>query len=342
MPSQHPQQVRVAQVHPLAISVASADVHGQEAVFGIVGIVVEACDLQWLEWNVAGGDAAGGGLALALERNNGDRGDAVGLLDGGDDRAEINRLAEGEIIGIEERVRTVGQRSGSEQLQDGLSNVSGKVAGLRANIERQLERDIDGRVDFDIVAHHAVVLEPGNDGRCRSRVDGSAALRIDRDVHGVPAAGPSEGADSILKVGIDAHGHRAVIGGRDGSVLDVEGVRSAGAHGVEGLGIETAGGGKRICNRYDDISLEDRIVAGDAAQRVHTYVRHRAAAHAILRVVDVSGDNLHAEGAVAEPQAGGTVVFGLCDEVFRVGAAFEQIEKRQPDVGTGFGVQSDC
>src|ERR1700721_1141500 len=114
-------------------SSATLQVEGQLPVIGITGIVLEARNLQGPEGYFAGVQILRGVIALRLEGCRGHAGNSGDSQHRGVDRAEIDRLPEGEVIGEEEPGLAVGENLIAEYLQQRLLHVGREVAGIDAD-----------------------------------------------------------------------------------------------------------------------------------------------------------------------------------------------------------------
>ena len=165
----------------------------QLAVIGKIAIVVESRDLQRPQLHLAGveilvGRNPWGWKVVAVTEMH--AGDGAGR---GVDRAQVNGLPEGEVVGVEEALLAVGQNAVAQDLQQRLLDVALKVVGIDADRERDLQRDVLRRVEFEVLTGEAVALEPALEGCARDAgVRFPPPYGFGRDEDRVPAPGPAE------------------------------------------------------------------------------------------------------------------------------------------------------
>ena len=104
-----------------------------------------------------------------------DPGHARDLHGRGHDLAEVDRLAEGEVVRVEETPAAVGQVPVAEDLQQGLLDLAAEVARLRADHESQVQGHEAGPVDLQVLPGQAEALQE------------AAQLRLEVPVHGQTA-----------------------------------------------------------------------------------------------------------------------------------------------------------
>src|SRR5581483_5431075 len=104
-------------------SFATSDGESENTVLDEVGIVVAAGDFQTVELDLAGGERLVVRRSLAMEPIHLHRRDAGHRLRRGDQRAQINRLAEAESIRMEQAEPAAGQDPITEELEQFLLHV---------------------------------------------------------------------------------------------------------------------------------------------------------------------------------------------------------------------------
>ena len=129
------------------------------AVLGEIAIVVQPRDLQPVDIEPAALQRRAIGHAEALKGAHLHRLDAGDLVRCGVDSAEINRLAEGKIIGMKQTAPAVGQIAIAQNIEQLALDVAAEVIGGDADMQVDFQRDELRLVDFEIVPRHAVALD---------------------------------------------------------------------------------------------------------------------------------------------------------------------------------------
>ena len=139
-------------------------------------VVVEARDLEPAHLEHAGVERARRDVALALERHRRHRLDARDRLRRGDDRRQVDRLAEREAVGMEEAERAVPARAAREHVEARRpSRPTGSSSGFTQTCSADVERHEARPVDLEVVARHPVPLEVA--AQARPRTDRRPARR---------------------------------------------------------------------------------------------------------------------------------------------------------------------
>src|SRR5262249_28726378 len=147
-------------------------------------------------------------LAVADERADGERLDALDPLHRRVEPAQVERLPEGEVGGVEEAARPVREQAIGERVPYRLDDIGAEVAVLRADLDLERHRHEAGRAQLDVVTGEAEArqkgayagLEPGFQARpsVRQIDEVGAVLRVDRDEYRRPAPGPPVARDGAL------------------------------------------------------------------------------------------------------------------------------------------------
>ena len=74
-------------------------------------------------------------------------------------RAEINRLAEGKIIGMKQTAPAVGQIAVAQNIEQLALDVAAEVIGSDANMQVDFQSHELRAIDFEIMPRHAVALD---------------------------------------------------------------------------------------------------------------------------------------------------------------------------------------
>ena len=270
----------------------------------------------------------GRGHALELQRRH--RLDAFHRLRGGDDAAQVDRLAEREVVGMEHREAPVGQHAAAQLGLHRAQHLAAEVVGLHADVQRDVERHVARRVDLEVVAGHAKALEVTAQPRLEARVDRGAAEAVGGDEHRVPASGPAKRRRGALHFGAPLGGRR-IVGGGDGALLGAEGLGRVAPRRVDVFGIDAARRGHRV----GDCVEHARDVADDVGDGVRPDVAGGAVAHAVGRLERGAGIGTPAVHVVAETQQRDAVVLRLHNEVGGIAVTREQVAARGPDAGNG-------
>ena len=135
-------------------------------------IVVEPRDLETAELELAGRERTRIGRALPLEGRHLDRLDAVDLGRGRVQPREVDRLAERELVGMEQPAPPVGLDGAAEPFEERLLDVGAEVLAPDADRHLDLERDVARRVHANVDAGHPIALEPTRDGGAEILLDG--------------------------------------------------------------------------------------------------------------------------------------------------------------------------
>ena len=93
-----------------------------------------------------------------------------------DDPAQVDRLAERELVGVEEAAPAVRAAAGSKRLEQRRLTSAAEVAAAHADVRSSSSGDERRAVDLEVVAGEPVAVEERAQARPRtSRVDGAAA-----------------------------------------------------------------------------------------------------------------------------------------------------------------------
>src|SRR5262249_45049062 len=135
--------------------------------------------------------------------------------------AEVDRLSEGEIVGMKYAAASVGQCVAAEQLHQRGLDVASEMIRLNLDTCFDLERNECRAVDVKVMTGRAEWLdEPAYLVRKR-RVDRQPPQPIDRKQHCPPAPGPPESGSGALHLRM-ALRHRLVVLRRDRACLCAE------------------------------------------------------------------------------------------------------------------------
>ena len=74
------------------------------------------------------------------------------------DRAQVNGLSECEVVGIEKTLLAVRQYSIAQHLQERLLNVIPKIIRVHANLQFDLELNILGRFQFNVLTGQPIAF----------------------------------------------------------------------------------------------------------------------------------------------------------------------------------------
>src|SRR5213078_821834 len=96
--------------------------------------------------------------ALALERDDLRRGDARYCMRRRVDFAEMDAVAEAEIIGMEQAAAAARQHPVAQRVEQPRLHVGAEIIWLHADIQLQLERYIMRIVEFKVLARHAIAI----------------------------------------------------------------------------------------------------------------------------------------------------------------------------------------
>jgi hypothetical protein len=102
---------------------------------GTVRVIGELGDLQPADRDHAVREQCRIGRGLALELAHRHRIDAFHRLRGGDDAAEVDRLAEREVVGMEHRETAVGQHAAAELDLHRAQHIAAEIARLHAYMQ---------------------------------------------------------------------------------------------------------------------------------------------------------------------------------------------------------------
>ncbi len=189
-----------------------------------------------------------GVAAEALEAHRRHVVDARHRHRGGDHRAQVDRLAEREAVGVEEAGAAARQPLGAERVEQAPLDVGREVARLGADVQLDVERHEARRVDLDVVAGQPEALDEAAQLVFERRVDAVAAAPVDGDEHRVPAAGPATRRDGALHARL-AFGHRRIVGRGDGALLPAERLRRVEARLRQRLRVDAAAAPAAGCAR---------------------------------------------------------------------------------------------
>ena len=183
-----------------------------------------------------------------LEDRHVDRIDAVDRLRRRVEAAQVDGLAEGEVVGMEDAPTAVRPHPVAEHLEQGLLHLAAEVVGLHADVELDVERDEARRVDLQVVTGHPEALDEVADVLAKRVVDARSAGAVERDEDGVPAPRPAEGRGGALDAGMSlANGRVVRLGHR--ALLRAERLRRPLPHVLHALGLRAARRGQRVAHR---------------------------------------------------------------------------------------------
>ena len=149
---------------------------------------------------------------------------------------------------MEEPAPPVGQHAVAQHLQQAGLHIGAEIAGLHADQQLELQRDIDRIVEFGVLAGHAIALDMAGELVLEGVVHGKPAQPVDGDEHGVPAPGPAQRRRRPLHAGMTL-GHLLVVRRRDRALLAAEGLRGVAAEDGVALHVDAALGGQRVARR---------------------------------------------------------------------------------------------
>ncbi len=156
------------------------------------------------------------------------------------------------------------------------------VSGRGADGERDVQRDESRGADDQVVADAPVRLQGLLDRRQQAGGRGAGALRVDRDVRLLDAAGPAQLRRRSLDAGQGAGEGRVVLGGDRAQPGAAQVERRQLAYLLDGFGFRAADGGQRVADhggrRGRAVGLHDQVVDGLRAD-----VAGDAAAEAVVR-----------------------------------------------------------
>src|SRR5271156_78767 len=264
-------------------------------------------------------------------------------LDGGFERAPLERLTEGKVGVIEEALRV----RRAERIYDPALDLAAKGVGRGAYVEQDIERKILRVERIRFVARHPIAVEQAD--QLASLVDGHlfGAARIGSSENREPAPGPSKCRARLLHPRQRLGGRLVVCRNNGAELLRAKCLRRKTPYRLERFGIGAAAGGKRIGYREQ------------ARRRRRTYLRNRvgcdiagrAAAHPIDHLELIAVFRRFTKRAVAKSDRIATVPVililnrvvrvpndrAVARRVERVGkielAGVEQAAKPVPDLG---------
>src|SRR5712691_7088058 len=312
-------------------SFASLHAQQENASVGVVRIRIEARDLERMKDKLARVMDVGPVLAPALESGDPHGLDPIDRLRRGEERTEIDGLSEREPIGVEQSQPAVWQDTVVELLEQGLVDVGPEMILVDAYRHVQLERNVYGVLDLEVVAGQAERLEELAQSLPEGLIDGLPALSVGGDEDGVPAARPPEPALCLKHVRrvwirIALRESRVIVRGDRAQLVQAEILGSLLSHFFERLGIDAAPRRKRIPHPVDG-----RIRGDHMADRIPADVAVATVADPVARLVSLAFAGPGAETAsVAEPQRCVAVILDLGDEILRGGAALDEVTPGSP------------
>src|SRR5262249_40398332 len=141
-------------------------------------------------------------LSVALEAQRLDPVDAGDAHGRGHHAAEKDRLGEGEVVRVEEAASTAAQVGGGEEFVQRVKYLAADVTRGDAHHQGDVQRHEVRSVNLQIDSGHAEAFQEGAQVGLEGGVDGQAALAVDGQELGVPAARPAAGGGGPLHLGV--------------------------------------------------------------------------------------------------------------------------------------------
>src|ERR1700754_3354835 len=229
---------------------------------------------------------------------------------------------------MEEAGPAAGQPPGTENVEQPLFDIGREIARPGTDVQLDVERHGDRRVDLDIVAGQPVAFYESAKLVFELCVDAAPAAPVDGDEHRVPASGPAPRRYGALHARL-AFDHVGVVVRGPRALLPPERLRSVESRLRQRLRIDATLRGHRVAHAV--YAVRDHVT-----DRFRTDVAEGAIAEPEPCVESFGRQRRTAVHAVAEAQHRVAVIFGLDDKFRGFRAACKKIALHGPAAQIAF------